>query len=124
MSQIQKVILLNKPMKIFEFTPFQLVLMFVSTITAFIVGSNVPHDWKIANLPAGFIIGLVIICLAIVFVKMSEVKPWLWWRNAVVYKLNMMPTVFMPRPEPGQVYPDPTIIDVKKRANEYYVDAH
>ena len=124
MSEIQKVILLNKPMKIFEFTPLQWALMFVSTILAFTVGSNVPHDWKIANVGVGIWLGIIIVCLAIVLVKMGEVKPWLWWRNDVVYRLHMMPTVFMPRPEPGQVYPDPTIIDVKKRSDEYYVDAN
>lgn len=115
--------MLNKPLKIFDFTPFQLILMFVAVITAFIAGSNVPHDWKINNLPAGFILGLLIICGAIVFVKMSEVKPWAWWRNLVMYRLNMLPTTFLPHPEPGHVYPDPTIIDVKKRTDEYYVDA-
>jgi hypothetical protein len=124
MSQIHKVILLNKPLKIFDFTPFQLILMFFSTILAFIVAGNVPSSWKLPNgLPVGFLLGLLIFCAAIVVVKMSEVKPWVWWRNMFTYRLKLVSTVYLPKPEPGQVYPDPTIIDVKKRSEEYYVDA-
>jgi len=124
MSQIHKVILLNKPLKIFDFTPFQLILMFCATITAFIVASNIPQSYKLPNgLPVGFVVGMLIFCGAIVVVKMSEVKPWAWWRNLVLYRLNMVPTVFLPRPEPGQLYPDPTIIDAKRRADEYYVES-
>jgi hypothetical protein len=54
---------------------------------------------------------------------MSEVKPWAWWRNLVLYRLKMVPTEFLPHPEPAQEYPDPTIIDVKKRSSDIYVDA-
>jgi len=124
MSQIHKVILLNKPLKIFDFTPLQLVLMFMSTIAAFWVGSSIPQGWKVGNLPTGFVVGMLILCAAIVLVKMSEVKPWAWWRNLLLYRLNMVPTVFLPRPEPGQLYPDPTIIDAKKRSDEYYVESN
>lgn len=123
MSQIHKVILLNKPLKIFDFTPFQLILMFFSIVLAFVVGSNIPQNMKVGNLPAGFLAGMLILCGSIVVVKMSEVKPWAWWRNLILYRLNMVPTVFLPRPEPGQLYPDPTIIDVKKRSEEYYVES-
>jgi len=124
MSQIHKVIILNKPLKIFDFTPFQLILMFFSTITAFAVAGNVPSTWKLPNgLPVGFVLGLLIFCAAIVVVKMSEVKPWVWWRNMITYKLKLAPTSYLPKPEPGQLYPDPTIMDVKKKSDQYYVES-
>jgi uncharacterized membrane protein len=123
-SQIHRVIILNKPLKIFDFTPFQLILMFAATITSFLVAGNVPRDWKLPNgLPVGFVCGLLIFCVAIVVVKMSEVKPWVWWRNMITYKLGLVPLQYLPRPEPGIPYPDPTIMDVKKRTDQYYVDA-
>jgi hypothetical protein len=35
----------------------------------------------------------------------------------------MAPTIFMPRPEEGAIYPDPTIIEAKKSSDEFYVEA-
>jgi len=123
MSQVHKVIILNKPLKIFDFTPLQLILLLVSTVVALIVGSKMPGNWKINGLPVGFLVGMVIFCGALVVVKMSEVKPWIWWKNLLVYRLRMAPTIFMPRPEEEAIYPDPTIIEAKKSSDEFYVEA-
>jgi uncharacterized membrane protein required for colicin V production len=123
MSQIHRVILLNKPLKIFDFTPLQLILMFTATILSFVIGSNIPGNWKINGLPVGFLIGMTIFCAALAFVKMSEFKPWPWWRNRILYPLKLIPTEFLPHLEPAQLYPDPTIMDVKKASDDYYVDA-
>jgi hypothetical protein len=123
MSQIHRVILLNKPLKIFEFTISQLIFMFFAVVSAFITSSYVPQSWKLPNgLPVGFLIGVTIVCAAIAYVKMNEVRPWAWWRNLAYYRLNMMPRVYLPHPEPAAIYPDPTIIDVKKLEDEYYVE--
>jgi hypothetical protein len=123
MSVIQKVILLNKPLKIFEFTPFQLVLMVLSVIAALLLGGKVPAGWKVGNLPAGFIVGLLVVCGAIVFVKASEVKPGQWWRNRFLYSLKFLPRQYFPSPEPAEIYPDATIIDTGKRnqSSEFYI---
>ncbi len=124
MSQVHKVIILNKPLKIFDFTPFQLILLVAATVTALLVGTNIPKDWKVGNLPAGFLAGLLIFCAAIVGVKMSEVKPWIWWKNNLLYRLGMVPKVFIPRPEdPPHIYPDPSIIEAKKASDDYYVQS-
>jgi hypothetical protein len=121
-SVVQKVIILNKPLKVFEFTPVQLVLLVVSTILALIVGGKIPGTWKIGNLPAGFLIGLLIVCAAIVFVKATEIKPMQWWRNLLFYRLKLTPTRFVPHPEPANVYPDTTIIDgPKKVTSEFFI---
>lgn len=124
MSQIQKVIILNKPLKIFEFTPFQLVLMALSCFFALLCGNKIPGDWKIGNLPAGFLVGLLIVCAAIVFVKMTEIKPMLWWRNLLAYRLNLVASTWLPHPEEAPLYPDATIIDApdrKKLAQEFFI---
>jgi len=121
-SVVQKVIILNKPLKVFEFTPIQLVLLVLSTVTALIVGNKIPGNWKIGNLPAGFLIGLLIVCAAIVFVKATEIKPMQWWRNLIFYRLKLTPSRFVPHPEPANVYPDTTIIDgPKKMTSEFFI---
>jgi hypothetical protein len=121
-SVVQKVIILNKPLKIFEFTPVQLVLLVISTITALIVGGKIPGTWKVGNLPAGFLAGLLIVCAAIVFVKATEIKPMQWWRNLLFYRLKLTPSRFVPHPEPAIPYPDTTIIDApKKMTSEFFI---
>jgi len=124
MSQIHKVIVLNKSLKIFDFTPLQLLQMLLALVISIFAGSKMPADWKINHIPAGFLTGLLIFCSALVFVKMSEVKPWTWWRNLILYRLGLVPTTFIPKPEQGQIYPDPNIIEMKKRSQQdYYVEA-
>jgi hypothetical protein len=123
MSVIRKVINLNQPVKIFEFTPIQLVLMVLSLGTALLVAGKVPSNWKVGDLPAGFLIGLLIVCMAIVFVKFTEIKPLLWWRNLIFYRLKLAPQQFFPGTEPAKIYPDTTIIEAPKRGqtSEFYI---
>jgi len=123
MSVIQKVIILNKPVKIFEFTPIQLVLMVLSVVVAILLGGKVPAGWKVGNLPAGFIVALFVVCGAIVFVKATEVKPGQWWRNRFLYWFNCLPREYLTSPEPAEIYPDATIIDTSKRSqsSEFYI---
>ena len=123
MSQIHKVIKLNAPFKIFEFTPFQLLLLVGSAIGALIIGANLPKDCKVGNLPGGLFVFLGMVGVALMLGKMSELKPWIWWRNMILYKLKLEPTIYLPKPEAAPIYPDPNIIEVKKKVDEYYVEA-
>lgn len=122
MSQAHKVIILNKPLKIFEFTIIQLILLFFSLLAAFGIATQIPKEWKINGIPGGFAVGITIFCVMLALVKMSEVKPWAWWRNMVLYRLRAVPTIFIPKPEEAPIYPDPNIIEVNKKAEKNYVD--
>ena len=123
MSQVHKVIVLNKPLKIFEFTPFQLILLVGSVILALIAASKCPKEWKFNGVPGGAWVAIGIVCVALVLVKMSELKPWAWWKNLMIYRMRLVPNIFLPKPEPAPLYPDPTIIEPKKRSEEFYVES-
>lgn len=123
MSQIHKVIILNKPLKIRGFTPIQWILLALSVALAFLVGTKVPGDWKLGNLPLGFILGMLIFCGALVYVKASEMKPFAWWRNLFLYRLGFLPRTYFPHiEEQTQIYPDPDVIDAPKREEDGYIE--
>jgi hypothetical protein len=121
MSVVQRVIILNKPFKIRGYTIWQWILLASALALAFLVGTKIPQGWKLGNLPLGFIVGLLIFCAAIVFVSASQMKPFAWWRNKFLYTFGMAPTVFMPKREEGQEYPDSTIEKPVKREDQSYV---
>jgi hypothetical protein len=123
MSQVHKVIVLNKPLKIFEFTPIQLIMVVGSIIGGLVVAGNMPKEWKFNNVPAGVFVFVAIVGAALVLGKMSEVKPWMWWKNLLLYRLGLVPKVFIPKPEPAPLYPDPNINESKKKSEQYYVEA-
>lgn len=123
MSQVHKVIVLNKPLKIFEFTPIQLGMLVVAIIGGLLIATNMPKEWKFNNVPAGVFVFVGVVGAAMVLGKMSEVKPWMWWRNMVIYRLGIVPNTFVPKPEPAPLYPDPNIIETKKKTEGYYVEA-
>ncbi len=114
---------MNKPLKIFDFTIIQLVLLFFSCLGAFGIATQVPKEWKFNGMPGGAVVFIIIICIMLALVKMSEVKPWTWWTNLLLYRLRIVPTVFIPKAEPAPIYPDPTIMEVKKSADDNYVNA-
>lgn len=124
MSLVHKVIVLNTPMKIRGFTIPQWLLLGLSVLLAFFFGSKVPPDWKIHNLPFGFIVGLTIVCAAMLLVNASEMKPAAWWKNLFLYKVfNAVPRVYHSRfEEQAQIYPDPDVIDIPKREQDGYIE--
>ena len=124
MSQMHKVIVLNKPLKIFDFTIIQLGMMSFGVLFSFWAASQVPKEVKVNGLPGGVLMFIALICVAIVLVKMSEIKPWSWWKNMLVYRLKAVPTTWLPHPESAPVYPDPTIIEPRKAGEDNYVDAY
>jgi hypothetical protein len=128
MSQIHKVINLKQSFKIFDQTPVQLILLAGSLVGALIIMNTLPKDCKIVlpggqSLPGGLFAFIGMIGLGIVLGRMSELKPWIWWKNVFLYRLKLEPVVWLPKPEPAPVYPDPTIIEAKKKVDEYYVEA-
>ena len=123
MSQMHKVIILNKPLKVMDFTIIQWGLMSFAVLLAFAASSQVPKEVKINGMPGSVVIFIILICAAIALVKMSEIKPWSWWINMAAYRMNVVPTVWMPHPEVAPIYPDPTIIEARKRSEDNYVEA-
>ncbi|MBI1269669.1 hypothetical protein GC174_04470 [bacterium] len=122
MSQVHKVINLKTPLKVFGFTVKQIILLALGVILGFLLASKLPHDWKVGHLPAGLFafVGVVGVSCALSF--MTEVKPMPWWRNAFLYRLKLVPDVFIPKPEDAPLYPDPTIIE-KSVGEEFYIDS-
>ncbi|HEY9679462.1 MAG TPA: hypothetical protein V6C76_15750 [Drouetiella sp.] len=123
MSQVHKVIVLNKPLKIFEFTPIQLIMLIIAIVGGLLIATNMPKEWKFNNVPAGVFVFVAVVGAAMVLGKMSEVKPWQWWRNLVFYRLGLISDQFIPKPEEAPIYPDPTIVEAKKKTERYYVEA-
>jgi hypothetical protein len=97
--------------------------MFFAVLFAFFVASQVPKEVKINGMPGSAVAFIVLICADIALVKMSEIKPWSWWINMFAYRMKVVPTVWMPHPEVAPIYPDPTIIEAKKRGDDNYVEA-
>lgn len=122
MSQVHKVINLREPFRLFQMTLGQIGLAAVGLLTAFFFGSKVPHDWKLHNLPVGFIVGLIIFCISLVLGRMTELKPIVWWRNNFLYGMGIVPKLFLPKPEElPYPYPDPSI-EEKISHEEYYIE--
>ena len=122
MSQVHKVINLKTPLKVFGFTIKQIILLALGVILGFLLASKMPSSWKVGHLPAGLFafVGIVGVAGALSF--MTEVKPMGWWRNAFLYRLKLVPTTFIPKPEKPVIYPDPTIIE-KSVAEEFYIES-
>lgn len=121
MSQVHRVINLKEPFKLFGMTIKQIGWLALGVLIAFAVGSRIPGDWKIGNIPAGIVLGILVVGLAIVAGGFTELKPLVWWRNMLFYRLGLLPTLFIPKAETGQIYPDPTIIE-RAGAEEFYVE--
>ena len=122
MSQVHRVLVLNKPFKIRGFTVMQWITLAGATAIALFVGTKmVPNDWKLGNVPAGLPIGIAIWGAAAGYVTATETKPVTWWKNKLLYGLKLLPNVYLPKREEGVVYPDPTIKEIVKREDQPYV---
>lgn len=121
MSLVHRVIVLNKPLKIRGYTIFQWVLMVAGAGLGFTAFSFVPKEWKLGNVPVGLIVGIGVFCAVMVPMTMLELRPRAWWKNQFLYRLKLAPTTFLPHPEQGRAYPDPTIIEAPKKQDQYYV---
>ena len=75
MSISQRVVILNKPLKIYNYTIIQWIVLAGTLVLALLVGFHMPGNIKVANLPLGFWLGLTIFCLGIVFVHAVQMKP-------------------------------------------------
>lgn len=123
MSQIQRVIILNKPFRIRGYTMMQWVIMGVAFSIAVIVGTKcVPHDWKLGGVPTGVWIFVLLFGLGIGYVHVVQVKPIVWWRNRLFYAVGLEPQLYLPKREEGQEYPDASIKQPAKREDQSYVE--
>jgi hypothetical protein len=123
MSVVQRVIVLNKPFKIRGYTiPQWLVLGLASVVALFVATKVVPNDWKINGAPAGVFAFVIVLGAGIAYVSATQMKPVAWWRNKFLYGLKVVPDVYLPKREEAQVYPDPTIIEPRKREDQNYIE--
>jgi hypothetical protein len=121
MSQVHRVLVLNKPFKIRGFTVMQWITLGSATAIALFVGTKiVPSTWKLAGVPAGLFVGIAIWGIAAGYVTATETKPIVWWRNRLLYGFKLLPTLYLPKREEGTVYPDPTIKEAAKREDQSY----
>jgi hypothetical protein len=121
LSRVHKVIVLNKPFKLWDFTISQLFILVVAIAISVTLLSRVPGNLKIGNLPANILSAILFFCFSLPLVKFTDLKPIAWWRNIILYKCKLAPTQYVPRPEEAVIYPDPTIIEPKKRSEEYFI---
>ncbi len=122
MSRVHKVIVLNKPFKLWDFTVRQLLMMVVAVAISVTLLSKVPSNLKIGNLPANILSAIVFFCACLPLVKFTDLKPMSWWKNIFLYRLHFEPTVYVPKPEEQTaIYPDPTIIEPTKKSDEFYI---
>jgi len=126
MSVVQRVIVLNKPFKIRGYTIPQWLVMGIAAVGGLFVATKViPNDWKIpgSQAPLGVLAFVVVLGAGIAYVSATQMKPFAWWRNKFLYGMGIVPSVYLPKREEAQVYPDPTIIERGKREEENYIDA-
>lgn len=121
MSRVHRVINLKEPFRIFGMTLGQIGIAAIGLILAFIIGTKIPSDWKVGNIPAGFVAGLTVFCVSLVAGRMTELKPMVWWRNSLMLGLGLVPRTYIPKPKEAQIYPDPTIIEAGQ-AEEFYIE--
>jgi len=104
MAIVQKVIVLNKPFKLFGFTFVQLIILGGAALIGLWLGTIMPQV-KINNIPLGFWVVLVFFCSAMVAVNASSIKPWQWWRNGLLSLSSLLPTEILPNSRPAKIYP-------------------
>jgi hypothetical protein len=125
MATVRKVELLNKPYRFYGLTITQIGIMAVALGVAFWGGMNCPNvkvQLPGSELPLGFVVFMLIVCLFSFFAFATDLRPWPWWRNRFLYTFHLRPRMYLPQSLPGVVYPDATIIEESKdkSGQKYY----
>lgn len=113
MAIVHKVIILNKPFKLFGFSFVQWIVLASTSLIGLWIGFSLPPV-KFNGLPLGFIVFMIIVCGGIVFVHASLIQPWQWWRNRILSLAQMLPTEILPKPQAAKTY----IEDAAKQSNK------
>ncbi|HEY9757292.1 MAG TPA: hypothetical protein V6C97_19140 [Oculatellaceae cyanobacterium] len=96
MSEQQKIIVLNREVRIFDgHTPFQLCCLFATVLLACYLSSFMGASIKVIGLPLKFLVFLATVCIGIVIVKMPDVAPLTWWWRRLQFLGRKMP-VYLP----------------------------
>lgn len=119
MAIVHKVIILNKPFKLFGFSFIQWIVLLGTSLIGLWIGFSMPPV-KFNGLPLGFLVFMVIVCGGIVFVHASLIQPWQWWRNRFLYLANLLPTQILPKPQPARTY----LEEGQKEANKLSSPGH
>jgi hypothetical protein len=102
MAIVQKVIVLNKPFKIFGFSFIQWILILAVVFIGLWVGAMMPQV-KINGVQLSIWVTLFFFCLAPA-VNVFSIKPWPWWRNRLLSISNLLPTEILPKSQPAKIY--------------------
>ena len=123
MSLVHRVIILNKPLKIRGLSVKQWAFGALSILIAFGIATMFPKEWKLFDkYPTGITVGFLFFCASLVVINALDMKPLMWWKNVFLYRLKILPTQYMPHPEPPpSVYPDPSIIEAQRKEDQFYV---
>jgi hypothetical protein len=105
-----------------NFTPLQLGVLAIVLLFCIFISGKVPSDWRVQNLPAGIVLGFFIFCVFFAGVMALDLKPHKWWINLFLYRLNVARRIYISKPEPGHLYPNPDIIEPGKVQDDYYID--
>jgi hypothetical protein len=116
MAIVHKVIVLNKPFKLFGFTIFQGIALIFSALIGLWVSTSMPPI-KINGIPLGIWMFILITSAAIVPIYALQIKPWPWWRNRVLYVARLLPTEIFPKPQTANTYIDDIAKDKSKLSN-------
>ena len=85
MAQRFPVIPLNQPLRIYDFTVRQLVALAFMSFVMLMLVTQVDKTWILAGLPARFLLSVIGFSCAIVVVRMSDVRPMIWWKRQLLY---------------------------------------
>jgi hypothetical protein len=113
MAIVQKVIVLNKPFKIFGFSFVQWIVLTGAALAGLWLGFIMPPV-KINGIQLGIWVTIIFFCVAMVFVNASSIRPWQWWRNRILSLSNLLPTEILPQPRPARIYPEEDRQDAKQ----------
>ncbi len=103
MAIVHKVIVLNKPFKLFGFTIFQGIALVFAALLGLWVGTSMPAI-KVNGIPIGIWSFILITSGAIVPIYALQIKPWAWWRNRVLSLAKLLPSEILPKPEAPTTY--------------------
>ena len=85
MAQRFPVIPLNQPLRIYDFTVRQLVALALMSFFMLLLVTQIDKTWILAGLPARFLLSVIGFSCAIVVVRMSDVRPMIWWKRQLLY---------------------------------------
>lgn len=90
MSSQHKVLILNKPFRIYGFTPPQMGCFVLSFVLALLAAKHLPA-WQIAHIPLSFLCGLLLLSIGLTITQATNIRPLAWWRKRLEFAMKALP---------------------------------